>query len=129
MKHVKSEHEHDVAAGTAVSDYATDGFDKVIDNILVEEGALDAMQKDLKQQSKSNRDALLKRIKFLEARHKEDALRLKEAKKTKKKLMDKMLYLQKKNAKLLMVIADMRKKEILSREAALVLSAASPRVT
>ena len=78
-----------------------------------------SLQTDLKQ---SDIAALLNRIQFLEDRHKEDVKRLKEAKKTKKQLKNKVNYLLRKNAKLLMLTSDMRKKELLSKQAALVLS-------
>ena len=78
-----------------------------------------SLQTDLKQ---SDMAALLKRIQFLEAKNKEHVERQKADKKMKQKLKNKVNYLLRKNAKLLMLISDMRKKELLSKQAALVLS-------
>ena len=70
----------------------------------------------------SDIDALLKRVQFLEERHKEDMKSRKSDRKIKKKLMKQVNYLQKKNAQMHDVILNMRKKELISKQAALVLS-------
>ena len=76
-------------------------------------------QTELKQ---SDIDALLDRVKFLEARHQADKKQRLYDKKVKKQLRSKIDYLLKKNERLLEVIANMRKKELISKQAALVLS-------